>query len=675
MHHLLSKARAQIFIIAGFCCLLLFLIWNQLLHQIAQDRQETISKAVHHNSNLAVTLEQYAISTIKQADQVLRMVKMEYEKKGSSFRFDPLADNHIIDLKHIEGISIINANGRLQQRNFSAAADANIDFSDREHFIFHKANRDSLFISKPILSRTLHKMVIVLSRRINNRDGSFGGTVAIQIDPATFTRFYSQAKLSALEIISLIAPDGITYARRTGNKESTGENIHKSPLFYHLAKNKVGAYYAADAIHGVPTFFSYRQLQDYPVIATVGSARQDVLAGFYTRAQREYIFGGSITFLLVLFSTLSCAAIIARRANHRRIKDSEIRYRSLFENSHDGIILLSPDGCIEAINKSAFALFKLDALPEGKVYFSQLFAQSVPEIGGTNGTDLSMEESEKEIRFTCSNNSEFIGEMAYSYFMDSGGSRHLVINIRDVTSRRQMEQSLLREQKRFQRKLTRQIIVAQERERELIGHELHDNVNQILATVKLYLEMAQSHPETRDDLLPKSIGHVMNCITEIRNLSHALSAPTLGTQSLIDSVSALVETVESSSGIKINFKHDAYKTSIIKDQKLAIYRILQEQLTNIIKHAEATEVTIELAQAEDTTEINITDNGKGFDTTIKSTGIGFSNILSRAKVFGGRLLIESQPGSGCRLHISIPIICKKAGLTQNSLNGSVEAVS
>ena len=87
-----------------------------------------------------------------------------------------------------------------------------------------------------------------------------------------------------------------------------------------------------------------------------------------------------------------------------------------------------------------------------------------------------------------------------------------------------MEAKLLGEQKRFERKLTKQIILAQERERELISHELHDNVNQILTTVKLYLEMAQNCPEARENILPMSIEHIMTCITEIRNLSHALSA-------------------------------------------------------------------------------------------------------------------------------------------------------
>jgi signal transduction histidine kinase len=218
-----------------------------------------------------------------------------------------------------------------------------------------------------------------------------------------------------------------------------------------------------------------------------------------------------------------------------------------------------------------------------------------------------------------------------------------------------MEQRLLMEQKRYQRRLTKQIILAQEREREKIGHELHDNVNQILTTVKLYLEMATHNEGMRDDLLPKSIHYVMNCITEIRNLSRELSAPTLGTKSLTDSIKALLEVVQSSAGLDINFACDDYHTAIIKDQQLALYRILQEQLNNIIKHSGATRVDITLSQNEDMTALTIVDNGKGFNISAHRNGIGLNNILSRAKVFGGEMVLDSKHDAGCRLKIILPM--------------------
>jgi PAS domain S-box-containing protein len=645
----------MIVILAAFCVLLIFLIWNQILQQVQRDRKHTIATAIQRNSNLVVSLEQYAIRTIKNADAVLLLVKMEYEKKGSAMDFNALFKHGIIDNKYFKGIAIINEKGSLVLNDFKFYSNAQTNLSDREHFKYHITHENELYISRPLQSRTINKTVVVLSRRINKPDGSFGGTVAVQIEPSAFTQFYSNANLRDHDVMSLIATDGITYARRKGNKESSGENIRKSPLFQYVSKKPVGNYFARDAIYGIPSFFSYRKLEDYPVIATVGSAKEDVLLNYYEREKRDYLYGTIVTLLLVLFSVLISAVLIWQRKSDKKIKDSETRYRSIFENSHDGIILLAPCGHIEAINEAAFNLFKVGVADSGQVLFRQLFLHSNPEIDLEKYTHSDSNEIEKEVNFTCLDETHFIGEIACSIFRDSTDKDHLVINIRDITQRKQMEQHLLKEQKRFQRKLTRQIILAQERERESIGHELHDNISQILTTVKLYLDMANSNPGMRDQLLPKSIHHIMDCITEIRNLSHALSSPTLGTHSLVDSLKVLIDTVTCSSKLYIHFEYDSYKTSLVKDQKLAIYRILQEQLNNIVKHSGATEVIVILSQADDKTTLHISDNGKGFNVHAQRNGIGLNNILSRTKVLGGELIIESSEGKGCILIVKLPI--------------------
>jgi signal transduction histidine kinase len=213
---------------------------------------------------------------------------------------------------------------------------------------------------------------------------------------------------------------------------------------------------------------------------------------------------------------------------------------------------------------------------------------------------------------------------------------------------------LLEEQNRYQLSVTKQVINAQEREREVIGRELHDNVNQVLTTVKLYLEMALTDKEARERLLPKSIQYVMDSINEIRKLSQDLSAPTLGTRSLIDSISALLEVIRSSSGLRITFRHNSYQTTLPMEQKLALYRIIQEQLNNVIKHAKADKVLIHLAQTATGITLSIKDNGQGFDTTCQRNGIGINNIISRASVFGGSVQLESEPGKGCVLNVLLP---------------------
>lgn len=520
--------------IIAFCLLTLALIWINFSNQKNKDREDTIASAVQRNSNLAVALEQYTIRTIHNADAVLQLVKMEYNRQGNKINIDTLLFSNEINRDIFKGVAIINEKGKIENAGLIYHSGGGLNFSDRDYFIYHlKNNTDGLFINKPILSRTTGRQVIAFSRRINKKDGSFGGIVAIQIEPSTFTSFYAQANLRQHDIISLIAPDGITYARRTGAIESCGENISKSPLFHHVANNPDSFYFAKDAIRGIPSLFSYRKFEEYPIIATVGTSEKDVLEGYYKRTQRDLVSTITISALIILFSFMVCLVL-----------------------------------------------------------------------------------------------------------------RH----------RRKMAEKLLEEQQRYQRQVTEEVISAQEKEREEIGHELHDNVNQVLTTVKLYLEMALHQPETRNELISKSINLVMNSIGEIRNLSHDLSAPTLGTRSLIDSITALVETVSGSSGLDISFDHSSCYTSLSMNQKLAIYRIIQEQLNNVVKHANATTVSIVLSQSNTITSLVINDNGKGFNTIEKRNGIGLNNINSRAKVFNGEAEIKSIPGKGCTLKVTLPII-------------------
>lgn len=623
--------------------------------EISEDREQAVAAAVQRNSNLVASLEQHAVTTIRNADAVLQLVKMEYEQHGGRIDFNALFARGVIDVKYFSGVAVIDENGDLLTSNMKLpTGDPLPVFSDREHFVYHKTHKDELYISKPVISRFIGKYVIVVSRRMNKPDGSFGGTVAVQVEPSTFTLFYSNARLRVHDIMSLIDTGGVTYARRRGKHESCGENIISSPLFKHVAANPVGNYFAKDAIRGVPTYFSYRKMQGYPMIATVGSAASDVLAGYYEQSTRAYLFGAILTVLVLLFSIMLCTVLIYRKRNTRKIRQSEWRYRSIFEHSHDGIIVLKPDGLIKTMNDAARRMFKLRAQDVTQNVFSDIFLKSIPPQRFVRDEEGSMP-AKSEAEFTRLDGSMFIGEIVFSDYRDEDGADHIIVLIRDISLRKQMQERLIAEQKRYQRKLTRQIINAQEREREKIGYELHDNVNQILTTVKLYLEMAISTPDMADKLLPKSVEHVMNCITEIRNLSRELSATTLGTQSLVDAMKALIETVEFSGKMKISFNYDDYHTKVGKEQKQSLYRILQEQLTNIMKHARATEVMVTLSQACDKTELVISDNGKGFDVGAKRNGIGLNNISSRAKVFGGGMKIVSAEGEGCTLRVWLPI--------------------
>lgn len=652
---LLKSSAWSLIGVSAFCLLLICLIWNSQCKHIERDRQETIASVIQRNNNRVIALEQYAIRTIRNADAVLQMVIKEYARTYSP-SINPLNLPTATANELFSAVLVSDEKGQLTAFNSARLAGQVREISGQEYFRFHSRQaEDSLYIGKPVFCRLLGHQVIPISRRLSAPDGRFAGVVAVLIEPSTFTRFYAQANLLPHDIVSLVAPDGTTYARRTGPRESFGENIRTSPLYAHVARQPVGHYYAADAIHGVATFFSYRRLKDFPIIATVGAATQDVLAGYYERTRREYQSALMVTILIVLFWGSVCFFMLRHRRNEKIIQDSEARYRSFFENNPDAILLATPNGQVLAANPAACTIFGRSEAEIFTLNREGLVDLSDPRMTGLLQERARTGKARGEVSLLHKEGHTFPAEVTTALFTDAAGGQFATMFIRDITEQKCLQQQALQNHKRFQRRLTEQVIRAQEREREVIGRELHDNVNQVLTTVKLYLELAQSDKAASDTLLPRCVGYVQDSINEIRKLSRDLSAPTLGTRSLIDSVEALVDMIRSSAGLRMILRHNMQRGALPMDMKLAVYRILQEQFNNIVRHARATKVLVTLYQQGDTLVVTVKDNGQGFDLAQQSQGIGINNMISRAKVFEGRLTIDSAPGKGCTLQVSIPI--------------------
>ena len=217
----------------------------------------------------------------------------------------------------------------------------------------------------------------------------------------------------------------------------------------------------------------------------------------------------------------------------------------------------------------------------------------------------------------------------------------------------QMEQEALGQKVLEQKKISRAIINAQEKERTYIGRELHDNVNQILASTRIYLGIAAKDNDRAKQLLKYPMELLDNAITEIRSLSHQHVAP-LQNVDLKQLTTSLLNLLEKSTGIKTKFEYDIRGKFSDDDLKLNIYRILQEQVNNIIKHSKATKVNIAIKNCANNVNIIMKDNGKGFDVTKRRQGIGISNIINRINSFNGEMSIKSAPGKGCETQIRIP---------------------
>lgn len=243
-----------------------------------------------------------------------------------------------------------------------------------------------------------------------------------------------------------------------------------------------------------------------------------------------------------------------------------------------------------------------------------------------------------------------------SIIRDANGKAYRMIGaMQDLSRQKELEEKLDHEIKLKEKQIKDAAEDAKEMERSNIGKELHDNINQLLGASRMYLEMAKKGGDNSAMYLSRSSEYTLIAIEEIRKLTRGLTTDIIKGLGLCTAIEELAADMSEVNTIKITCSLQELNEKNIADKfKLNVFRIVQEHLNNILKHAKATKINIGLVQDEDALKLNITDNGVGFDTNKKQKGIGIDNIKSRAASYNGNASFISQPGSGCTLTVVFP---------------------
>lgn len=228
--------------------------------------------------------------------------------------------------------------------------------------------------------------------------------------------------------------------------------------------------------------------------------------------------------------------------------------------------------------------------------------------------------------------------------------------MQDISKQKVLEEKLDMEIKLKEKQIAEASEEAKETERSNIGKELHDNVNQLLSASRLYLEMAKQGGENSEMFLSRSSEYTVTAIEEIRKLTRGLTTSIIKNLGLCEAIENIARDAMEVNPVKLFCALETFKEDGVGDKfKLNVYRIIQEQLSNILKYAKATEVIISLLQNKKIITLSVSDNGVGFDTGKKRNGIGIINIKNRAASYNGSADFVSQPGMGCVLKVTFPV--------------------
>ncbi|MCI0391622.1 MAG: PAS domain S-box protein [Acidobacteria bacterium] len=235
--------------------------------------------------------------------------------------------------------------------------------------------------------------------------------------------------------------------------------------------------------------------------------------------------------------------------------------------------------------------------------------------------------------------------------------------VEDITERKLVEKELLQSEETL-RQLTARLFQLQDEERRRIASELHDSLGQSLAIIKnraMICLRAGSDPEQVKGQLEEISATAASAIDEVREITHNLRPNELDRLGLVEAIWSMISKVSDSTAIRLSADLDRVEGLFTPEAEMGIYRIVQEGLNNVVRHAEASEARVSIKQVESEVIITVADNGKGMEraeATVNgkgTRGFGLAGIAERARMLGGTCIINSEPGGGTILMVRLSL--------------------
>ena len=367
--------------------------------------------------------------------------------------------------------------------------------------------------------------------------------------------------------------------------------------------------------------------------------------------------------------------IIERMKAKGALRESEEKYRSLVDSTNDWVWACDIEGRQTFANEAVKTILGYDVHeiegilyenfihPEDQRNTKQWLKSSIEKKKGWKNSILRWKRKDGSIRFL---------ESTARPVLDSEGNLTGFIGIdRDITKRKQAEEALkisrenLLEESNQRKILSKKLIELLEKDRHYIAMELHDNIGQILTSLKINLEILDDKLKPADTefrfLVKTARRRAKQVIDDLNIISQGLMPGILDALGLVSSLRTLLNEVKENTDIKIKFFNRNVPKRFDKEKELAIYRIVQEALNNIIKHAKAKNVYVSLLNKGNVLFLSVEDDGVGFDKNkamkiSKGKGpLGLIIMQERAMQLDGELTVESSLGKGTHLLAEIPI--------------------
>lgn len=715
IHQILSGLRLRLLLLVLLACAPLVAL---TLHTASEERRRVVKDWKQHSQGMMQSAAREESQVIGQTRQLLLVLADSAPvRAGNSRDCKKLLDELFGSYPRYSNLGVVRTNGIVLASVQPMAEPANQ--TNRPFFRRALASRAFAIGDFPD-GQTVSKPTVNFGFPVLDADGQIQAVVFATLDLDWVSRYESvlPAQLPEGATWTEIDRNGKILVRYPSPEKWIGQPFPETSLLKTVfgQSNGVVEAMSSDGIPGYHAFVARRsQLVPDDVVTILGSTRQVLfaaadrrltrnLAGLGIAAGFAFMLGWIGSYLLVLrpvrtlvkssallatgeFSTRTGLAHrgdelgqltrtfdqMAQSLEHREgerlaanhaMKASELRYRRLFETAQDGVLILNAaTGEIDDVNP-----FLIDLLGYSR---EQLLGNKLWEIGPFKDTAACKAsfielQTESYVRYEDLPLETSAGKSINVEFVSNvyqvNGSKVIQCNIRDITKRKQAE-SKRQEYSRKLQVLSRRLVDAQETERRNIARELHDEIGQALTVMQLNFQAMLQTPgaEALVPRLNENLAVVERVLEQVRDISLNLRPSMLDDLGLAPALEWLTHRQAELAGLTAEVHADELEHHLDTMIETECFRIAQEALTNVVRHAQAKSVIVELHIEDEHLHLRVRDDGTGFDVAavrdkaVRGASLGLLSMEERAGLAGGQLEFNSVPGQGTEVHAWFPL--------------------